>query len=351
MDKLLTDNGPEFVSKDFNDTLDQFGIKHTYTTPYKPSSNGAIERVNRTVGELLRNIGSSSSNWDLELSKVVMVYNQTIHSQLGISPSQFLLTNSHKTVTSPLISTPVKEEWSPGHPKFHPFKLGQLVLKKVVKQGNLVSNKLTPIFDGPYIIKTVHDNGVSYVLLDLDNSQKRAHHTDIKEFKEIPSYLKKHFNLDDSYNFSINRANLPQVTDSLNLETSPTTTKFLNYKNPRIFSSSSSDSESSDSDNNVPKRRVLRSKSKRSSFISKYSSSDLSESESASSTSDSECSIPGYNLRSKALSNQKNKYSDSESSLSYTTSDSSFEESSSSNKSSKKYISSSEVLVLFQILV
>lgn len=46
---LLTDNGPEFTSSEFNEFLEQSDINHKLTTPYCPSSNGAVERVNRTI--------------------------------------------------------------------------------------------------------------------------------------------------------------------------------------------------------------------------------------------------------------------------------------------------------------
>ena len=46
---LLSDNGPEFISSTFNAVLDRYGINHIYSTPHKPSSNGAIERLNQTI--------------------------------------------------------------------------------------------------------------------------------------------------------------------------------------------------------------------------------------------------------------------------------------------------------------
>ena len=52
--RILTDNGPEFAGKEFNEMLHRYGITHQYTTPNKPSSNGLIERANRTLLELLR---------------------------------------------------------------------------------------------------------------------------------------------------------------------------------------------------------------------------------------------------------------------------------------------------------
>ena len=52
--RLLTDNGSEFASEVFNNVLNLYGIKHSYSSPYKPACNGAVERANRTISELLR---------------------------------------------------------------------------------------------------------------------------------------------------------------------------------------------------------------------------------------------------------------------------------------------------------
>ena len=44
--RVLSDNGPEFRSGQFNACLEEMGIVHVTTTPLGPSSNGAVERCN-----------------------------------------------------------------------------------------------------------------------------------------------------------------------------------------------------------------------------------------------------------------------------------------------------------------
>lgn len=46
---VLTDNGPAYHSKQFNQTLTEAGIRHRYTRPYRPQTNGKVERFNRTL--------------------------------------------------------------------------------------------------------------------------------------------------------------------------------------------------------------------------------------------------------------------------------------------------------------
>ncbi len=49
IERVLTDNGSCYRSKDFAAELLKDAIKHTFTKPYKPQTNGKVERFNRTL--------------------------------------------------------------------------------------------------------------------------------------------------------------------------------------------------------------------------------------------------------------------------------------------------------------
>ena len=51
---LRTDNGGEYVSKEFEEFLKSKGIRHELTVPYSPAQNGVAERLNRTLMESAR---------------------------------------------------------------------------------------------------------------------------------------------------------------------------------------------------------------------------------------------------------------------------------------------------------
>ena len=52
--KLRTDNGREYVNREFNDFLNTHGIQRQLTICYTPQQNGVSERFNRTLMEMAR---------------------------------------------------------------------------------------------------------------------------------------------------------------------------------------------------------------------------------------------------------------------------------------------------------
>ncbi len=47
--RIISDNGPQFVAKDFKEFIRVAGMTHVRTSPYYPQSNGKIERWHRTI--------------------------------------------------------------------------------------------------------------------------------------------------------------------------------------------------------------------------------------------------------------------------------------------------------------
>jgi transposase InsO family protein len=87
--RLLTDNGSAYRSKLFNKTCQALGIKHTYTRPYTPQTNGKAERFIQTC---LREwaygrLWQTSSERTAWLPAFLDYYNnRRAHSALGYRP-------------------------------------------------------------------------------------------------------------------------------------------------------------------------------------------------------------------------------------------------------------------------
>jgi putative transposase len=53
--RIISDNGPQFIARDFKEFIRICGMTHVKTSPYYPQSNGKIERFHRTIkGDCIR---------------------------------------------------------------------------------------------------------------------------------------------------------------------------------------------------------------------------------------------------------------------------------------------------------
>lgn len=62
VERVLTDNGSCYRSRLFGQTLSAAGIVHKRTRPYRPQTNGKVERLNRTLLDEWAYVRPYSSN-------------------------------------------------------------------------------------------------------------------------------------------------------------------------------------------------------------------------------------------------------------------------------------------------
>jgi hypothetical protein len=85
----LTDNGPAYRSKVFNDSLTHTGTAHKFTRPHTPRTNGKLERFNLTmkVEWLYVRPYASDEERTAALADFLNTYNhERPHSALGNKP-------------------------------------------------------------------------------------------------------------------------------------------------------------------------------------------------------------------------------------------------------------------------
>ena len=88
---IITDNGPQFVSKEFEVFCQLRGIQHTTTAPYHPRSNGEAERLVETF-KLGINKANPKTATQLEDAVVDFLakYRSTPHTLTNCSPAEML---------------------------------------------------------------------------------------------------------------------------------------------------------------------------------------------------------------------------------------------------------------------
>jgi len=92
--RIISDNGPQFIARDFKEFIRIAGMTHVRTSAYYPQSNGKIERWHRTMKtDAIRRVAPSSLD---EARKVVAEFvehynNVRLHSAIGfITPADML---------------------------------------------------------------------------------------------------------------------------------------------------------------------------------------------------------------------------------------------------------------------
>ena len=78
-EQMLSDNGPQFSSAEFEQFMKGNRVKHIRCAPYHPSSNGAVERFNQTFKQALR--ASSKDGQTLSHRSTDLSLNSSCHYQ------------------------------------------------------------------------------------------------------------------------------------------------------------------------------------------------------------------------------------------------------------------------------
>jgi hypothetical protein len=83
----VTDQGTQFMSQAFQELAELYGFRHMPTVPYHPSSNGQVERQNRTLAAILSAyVNQRGDDWDQFTQLAVFAYNSAVHRSTKLSP-------------------------------------------------------------------------------------------------------------------------------------------------------------------------------------------------------------------------------------------------------------------------
>jgi len=91
-DRILSDEGPQFMSNFFIALMKMLGIETVRTTAYHPQTNGQVERYNRTMATQLRHyVADDPSRWDELLPVIALAYNSQPHRSTGITSFELVI--------------------------------------------------------------------------------------------------------------------------------------------------------------------------------------------------------------------------------------------------------------------
>jgi len=92
--RIISDNGPQFIARDFKEFIRLTGMSHVRTSPFYPQSNGKLERYHKTIKtECIRpKVALSLEDARNQIDGYIRFYNdERLHSAIGyIAPKDKL---------------------------------------------------------------------------------------------------------------------------------------------------------------------------------------------------------------------------------------------------------------------
>ena len=224
--QIHADQGPNFEGELFQTMCGLLGISKTRTTPYRPRSNGQVERMNRTILQMIRCfLTEGQDTWDESLSLLAGAVRATPSSTTGFSPNLLMLGREVFSPADLTFALPEPDAKSPPefvrhlqerlktvhelarsrlkavqrYQKRHydlktritQYNVGDLVycLKSAHKVGQ--SKKLNPVWQGPHLVTEV----ISPLLLRIQDRRREqvVHHDRLKPYRErtIPFWIRR----------------------------------------------------------------------------------------------------------------------------------------------------------------
>ena len=95
-EQVVSDNGPQFVSGEFKHFTEMNGIRHVTGAPYRPSTNGLVERMVQSFKNAVK-ADRSDRSIQHKLDRFLFAYRTAPHATAGPSPAQLLFGRNLKS--------------------------------------------------------------------------------------------------------------------------------------------------------------------------------------------------------------------------------------------------------------
>lgn len=203
---IISDNGKQFAHNPFKKWCSSLGIEQAFSSVAHPQANGQVERVNRSLVEgIKKRLGKKRSGWVDELPNVLSAYRTMNKTSTGETP--FSLTYGTEAMIPVEIGIPTYrvanpqenenelrnnldlleerretaaikeakykrtlEKYYNSRVREQRFKVGEYVMRSNEASGSEKPGKMSPTWEGPYVITSVGDKG-AYRLATLDGEE------------------------------------------------------------------------------------------------------------------------------------------------------------------------------------
>ena len=117
-DEVITYQGAEFEGELFTELCKSLNVSKLRTSPYRPSTNGMVERYHRTLNQMLGNFGGETQrDWDLHVLAASAAHRASEHVVTGFTPNFMMLNREVRAPVDIVLGTPAGEEefWTSSH--------------------------------------------------------------------------------------------------------------------------------------------------------------------------------------------------------------------------------------------
>ncbi|XP_062389531.1 uncharacterized protein K02A2.6-like [Sardina pilchardus] len=158
---LVSDNGPQFTSSEFDTFMKSNGVKHIRSAPFHPATNGLAERFVQTFKHSLKR-SSGTVSIQHRLDAFLLMYRNTPHSTTKESPSMLFMhrkLRSRLDLLKPSVAAEVEKAQEEQcarrqtHAKARSFKVGDTVLVRDYGRGEKWTPGVVSAETGPVSYK------------------------------------------------------------------------------------------------------------------------------------------------------------------------------------------------------